>query len=292
MRQGLVPAHQRVREQRAHPARLAALSPSYSHLWPAPGLLPVPSKSHCLCLHPPHRYTQPLPTGRGRLLFLEHLLYTGHCNRCYSIALGALLSSFNSHSSPEIGIDRPVDEMRKRALGSIWLHPLPCQPWPAMPSFAKLAYSQHLLVSCSSLDPPNPPAAQTSWGLWWPRLFSPSPQILAFPNSLYLWVRPRASSGWGQSPPTLPSPRSWLHHTPGLGQIQPQGDTPCKASFTAARTSPSGWGRRGLSQRLKVQPDSQLPVPVWSLPQLHAWFVGVCTEITLIFYVSAWLGSG
>lgn len=180
--------------------------------------------------------------------------------------------------------------MRKWALGSIWLYPLPCQPWPAVPSFAKLAYSQHSLVSCSSLC--LHPPAQTSWGLCWPRLFPSSPQILAFPNSFYLWVRLRASSGWGQSPPTLPSPRSWLRHTPGLGQIQPQGDTPCKARFTAARTSPSGWGRRGLSQRLKVQPDSQLPFPVWSLPQLHAWFVGVCTEIALIFHVSAWLGSG
>lgn len=28
------------------------------------------------------------------------------------------------------------------------------------------------------------------------------------------------------------------------------------------------------------------PTPPLSLPQLHAWFMGVCTEITLIFQVS------
>ena len=64
--------------------RLAALSPTYNHLWPVLSLLSVPSKTHNLCLHPPHRYTQPLPTGRGRAMFLEQPLYARHCSQVLS----------------------------------------------------------------------------------------------------------------------------------------------------------------------------------------------------------------
>ena len=67
--------------------RLAALSPVYSHLWPILILLSVPLKTHSLCLHPLHRYTQLIPTGRGRVVFLEPHLYARH----YSWTLSPLV---------------------------------------------------------------------------------------------------------------------------------------------------------------------------------------------------------
>lgn len=82
MCQGVGLAFQRVRAQEAYPeaqgnvswespVRLATLYYIYSHPQPALGLLSVPSKTHSLCTYPPHRYTQPFPTGEGELHFLN-----------------------------------------------------------------------------------------------------------------------------------------------------------------------------------------------------------------------------
>lgn len=169
--------------------------------------------------------------------------------------------------------------------GTILLHLLTRHPQPAKPSLAQSAYSHHAFspIFPSVLTTPElrPTGVCMGHGLY------PLPhKYLAFLNSLFLsqsQVKPRE----GPDPPLFPL-GSWLHHTEELGQTCLRWVHPARLVALQPGQVPVagevGGGPRGQwsNQPLDSQPLSD-PRP----NQFHTWFMGVCTEITLIFQVSS-----